>query len=90
MAQHSKIVGEASAGFTQIIINALLGSNKKKAFSGVLLAIIGYLIYMKNKKSSTDFIKVAEKKGDKKVNGLSFRKAARAMSTLSSSRGLSL
>ena len=67
MADHSKVAIEGTTGLVQIIINALAGSNKKKAFSAILLAIIGYLIYMKNKKSSTDSIKLTEKKGEKKV-----------------------
>jgi len=52
-------VAEAAAtSLWQIVVNSLVGSPQKKAFSAVLLAIIGYLIYMKNKKSSTDNIKI--------------------------------
>lgn len=67
MAGHSKIATQPPVGFVNIIKNALVGSKEKKVFSAVLLAIIGYLIYMKNKKSSTDFIKVDEKKINNKV-----------------------
>lgn len=58
MAEHSKMADAAAQGLWQIVKNSLIGSPQKKAFSAVLLAIIGYLIYMKNKKSSTDNIKI--------------------------------
>ena len=50
----------AAQSIWQIVTNSFVGSPQKKAFSAVLLAIIGYLIYMKNKKSSTDNIKIRE------------------------------
>jgi hypothetical protein len=58
MAEHSKVAEAAAQSLWQIVVNSLVGSTQKKAFSAVLLAIIGYLIYMKNKKSSTDNIKI--------------------------------
>jgi flagellar biosynthesis protein FliP len=58
MAEHSKVAAAASQGLLKIIINAFIGSTQRKAFSSVLLAIIGFLIYMKNKKSSTDNLRV--------------------------------
>jgi len=64
MAEHSKTA--ATAGFGSIILNALVGSTQKKIFSGILLAIIGYLLYMKNKKSTTDNIKLREERASKK------------------------
>jgi hypothetical protein len=67
MAGQSKIATQPPAGFVEIIKNALIGTNQKKVFSAILLAIIGYLIYMKNKKSSTDTIKIDEKKLNQKV-----------------------
>jgi hypothetical protein len=60
MAEHSKVAEAAAQSVWQIVVNSLIGSPQKKAFSAVLLAIIGYLIYMKNKKSSTDNIKIKE------------------------------
>lgn len=60
MAQHSKIAEPAAQDLWQIVVNSLVGSRQKKTFSVVLLAIIGYLVYMKNKKSSTDNIKIKE------------------------------
>lgn len=60
MPEHSKIAGAVSDNLYTIITQALVGSDKKKAFSIILLAIVGYLIYMKNKKSSTDNIKIKE------------------------------
>ena len=60
MAEHSKVAEAAAQSVWQIVANSLVGSPQKKAFSAVLLAIIGYLIYMKNKKSSTDNIKIKE------------------------------
>jgi hypothetical protein len=70
MAGQSKIATQPPVGFINIIKNALVGSKEKKVFSAVLLAIIGYLIYMKNKKSATDSIKVDEKKTKAKVCSL--------------------
>ena len=67
MAEHSKVAADKAIGFVEIILNALAGSPKKKLFSGILLVIIAFLIYMKNKKSATDNLKLNEKKGDKKV-----------------------
>jgi len=73
----------AAESVWQIVKNSLIGSGQKKAFSAVLLAIIGYLIYMKNKKSSTDSIRIKDEflKG-KKVTMRSLRKAERATSML--------
>ena len=51
MGEHSKIANTASNQLLEILRNAFLGSREKKAFSAVLLAIIGYLIYIKNKKT---------------------------------------
>lgn len=51
MGEHSKIANTASSQLLEILRNAFLGSREKKAFSAVLLAIIGYLIYIKNKKT---------------------------------------
>ena len=70
MAGQSKIATQPPVGFINIIKNALVGSKEKKVFSAVLLAIIGYLIYMKNKKSATDSIKVDEKRTKAKVCSL--------------------
>ncbi len=61
------MAADKAIGFVEIILNALAGSPKKKLFSGILLVIIAFLIYMKNKKSATDNLKLNEKKGDKKV-----------------------
>lgn len=61
------MAADKAIGFVEIILNALIGSPKKKLFSGILLVIIAFLIYMKNKKSATDNLKLNEKKGDKKV-----------------------
>jgi hypothetical protein len=74
MAEHSKVATAAKQNFTQIMLNALVGSPKKKAFSAFLLAIIGFLIYMKNKKSTTDNIKIKEQPNKKAVNMVIFRK----------------
>jgi hypothetical protein len=69
MAEHSKVAGAAKQNFTQIMLNALVGSPKKQAFSAFLLAIIGFLIYMKNKKSTTDNIKIKEQPNKKAKGG---------------------
>lgn len=61
-----------------------MGSRNKKIFSAVLLAIIGYLIYAKNKKSATDSIKLPEKRNEQKVSPPPRRKAEKATSTASS------
>jgi hypothetical protein len=45
---------------------ALVGSRNKKIFSAVVLAIIGYLLYAKNKKSATDSLRLPERR-EKKV-----------------------
>lgn len=66
MANHSKVAAPAAEGFVELIRRALLGSPSRKAFSGVILAIIAYLIYAKNKKSATDSIKLAERRGGEK------------------------
>ena len=66
MADQSKIASTATNTITTIILNSLIGSPSKKAFSSVLLAIIAFLIYMKNKKSATDNIKISEEKLKKK------------------------
>lgn len=71
-----------------MVVNSLVGSAQKKAFSAVLLAIIGYLVYMKNKKSSTDNIRIKEEGlKHKKVTIYGFRKGERATSMLSFSNG---
>jgi hypothetical protein len=88
MAEHSKVVAPTAETLGQIIKNALIGSNQKKAFSGILLAIIAYLIYMKNKKSTTDNIKLGEERNKKKVTSLLFRKEERETLTLSSLKEL--
>ncbi len=77
MAGQSKIATQPAIGFLEIIKNALIGSNQKKVFSAILLAIIGYLIYMKNKKSSTDTIKIDEKKLNQKVFTALFQKGGK-------------
>lgn len=88
MAEHSKVVAPTAETLGQIIKNALIGSNQKKAFSSILLAIIAYLIYMKNKKSTTDNIKLREERNKKKVISLLFRKEERETLTLSSLKEL--
>ena len=60
MPEHSKIAQTTAPTFFTILSKALIGSNQKKAFSIVLMAIIAYLIYVKNKKSSTDNIKIKD------------------------------
>lgn len=67
MAEHSKVATAASQGLLKIIINAFIGNTQRKAFSSILLAIIGFLIYMKNKKSSTDNLRMREPAGKQKV-----------------------
>jgi len=67
------------------MLNALVGTTKRKVFSAILLGIIGYLLYMKNKKSTTDNIKLKEE-SSKKVLMFLCRKEARATSTQSSSK----
>jgi hypothetical protein len=68
------------------MLNALVGTTKRKVFSAILLGIIGYLLYMKNKKSTTDNIKLKEESSKKKVLMFLCRKEARATSTQSSSK----
>jgi hypothetical protein len=85
MADHSKVAAPATAGFIQLVQQALLGSTNGRAFSGLILAIIAYLIYAKNKKTSSDSLRVGEKRGDKKVREGLFRKAAGDRWTASSS-----
>ncbi len=58
MAEHSKVASSTSQIVMDILIAALIGSPQRKAFSGAVLVIIGYLIYMKNKKSSTENIRL--------------------------------
>jgi len=72
MAEQSKT---AAVGVLQALLHALVGSTNKKVFSGVLLAIIGYLLYMKNKKSSTDHISLKDDKNKKSVVLLVCRRA---------------
>ena len=60
MAEHSKVAEPAARGILQLIINNFTGTPQKKAFSGVLLAIIAYLIYIKNKKTATENIKLKD------------------------------
>lgn len=67
MADHSKVATPAAVGFIQLVQRALLGSSNGRAFSGLILAIIAYLIYAKNKKTSTDSLRVGEKRTEKKV-----------------------
>lgn len=67
MADHSKVAVAAGEGFADLLRKALIGTRNRKAISAVVLAIIGYLIYAKNKKSATDSLKLTEKRGDKKV-----------------------
>jgi hypothetical protein len=71
-----------------MIIESLTGSPSKKAFSALLLGIIGYLIYMKNKKSSTDNIKPKERLSKKLVIYVLFRKEEKAALMLFSLREL--
>ena len=66
MAEHSKPGSRVSDGLLKIIINALVGSTHKKVVSAVVLAVIAYLIYMKNKKSSTDYVRLREDSKTKK------------------------
>ena len=87
MAEHSKIAAATKENLVQIIIEALTGSPQKKAFSGLLLAIIGYLLYIKNKKSTTDNIKIKEP-SKKSVRKHLFREEEKDMSTLSSLKEL--
>jgi hypothetical protein len=54
---------------------ALLGSPNRKAFSALILAIIGYLIYAKNKKTSTESLRPGDKRPEKKVRLPPLRKA---------------
>jgi hypothetical protein len=61
-----------------------MGSRNKKIFSGMLLAIIAYLIYAKNKKSATESIRLTDKRSDKKVRNRLCRREERAQSTASS------
>ena len=67
MPVHSKVAQGHKDTLLEILQKAFLGSAKKQAFSAVLLAIIGYLIYIKNKKSSTDHIKLGEPSKSSKV-----------------------
>jgi hypothetical protein len=86
MAEHSKVASKVSQSVLEIVKKALLGSTQKKAFSASVLVIISYLIYIKNKKSSTDNIKIVGKVKKDKVSILSCSKLERATSMLSSSR----
>lgn len=79
MAEHSKVAQATSEGILQIILAAFVGSPQRKAFSAVLLGIIGYLIYMKNKKSSTDNIKIKDEPRKHKVRSLPSRKEEKDM-----------
>lgn len=75
MAEQSKMAATATESVLKALIDALVGTTNKKVFSGVLLAIIGYLLYMKNKKSSTDHLNLKEDKKKKKVVMPRYRKA---------------
>ena len=86
MAEHSKVASNNSAAVLEILYKAFLGSGKKQAFSAFLLAIIGYLIYIKNKKSTTDSLKLKEEFKKAKVTLSLLRKEEKATSMLSSSR----
>ena len=67
MADHSKIAASTPEGLLKIILNALVGSTSKKVVSGVVLAIIAYLIHMKNKHSATENLRIKEDKNKKSV-----------------------
>lgn len=86
MAEHSKVASNNSAAVLNILYKAFLGSGKKKAFSAFLLSIIGYLIYMKNKKSTTDSLKLKEEFKKVQVILPPLRKEERDTSMPSSSR----
>ena len=74
MPEHSKIAQKGTDSIMTILEKSFLGSPEKKAYSAVLLAIIGYLIYIKNKKSSTDNIKVKDQPKKGKVTMILCRK----------------
>lgn len=79
MPAHSKIA--SNANLKTILLDVLVGTTKKKIASGVLLAIIFYLIHVKNKKSATDNLKFNLNK-DKQVIFLDYdRKEEKVMWT---------
>ena len=84
MPEHSKMAQKGTDSIMTILEKSFLGSPQKKAYSAVLLAIIGYLIYIKNKKSSTDNIKINNQPKKQKVHLQLSRKEEREMSIKSS------
>lgn len=83
MASHSKVANTATEGVSKLLVKAFVGDSQSKAFSGVLLAIIGYLIYIKNKQMATDNLRLKDLPRSK-VSPVLRRKAARDASTRSS------
>lgn len=67
MAGQSKVAIPQSATFKDVLFDLLVGSNRKKVLSATVLVIIAFLIYMKNKKSATENIKIKEEGSKKKV-----------------------
>lgn len=50
-----------------VLAKLLFGSTRKKILSASVVAIICYLIYLKNKKSSTENLKLSKLKAVKEV-----------------------
>ena len=51
-----------------VLMKLLFGSNRKKALTISVVAIICYLIHLKNKKSSTENLKLSQLKAAKEVH----------------------
>jgi hypothetical protein len=66
MANQSKAV--LSDHLKAIFMNVMLGSRRNKAVTGSIIVIIGFLLYMRNSRSSSENLKIAGIK--KKVKGV--------------------
>jgi hypothetical protein len=60
MAEHSKIRKLLPDGIKKVLIEAFLGTNDRKAVSALILAIIAYLIYIKNNKSALEHVRLRD------------------------------
>lgn len=63
MANQSKVL--LSDHLKAIIYNVILGSRKNRAISFSIIAIVGFLLYMRNSRSSTENLRLSDKKKKK-------------------------
>lgn len=57
MASQSKMIFDS---FSALLLKALFGSTRKRAVTASILVIIGFLLYIRNKKSSIENLKLSK------------------------------